>query len=511
MKVPTAILIMPIIRTKTQRIKMKYLRIFTGLLIGLLYIPIVSAQFPQNLTYQSIQPPNLILPNYLDSITDASVPDAISIKRITQYEPNWDWYPVHDYAKIQPWNADASIYRFAAVAIYDASTYQMIRALPGSQIYPCYWSNTNPDLLYSFRESGYIRTYAVSTNTVSDMNTDIQGYDIVKLGPGEGNIDKNDKYVALIGKRGSDMDVIVFDLQLNQIVHTETFAGAWGNSNDVPDYVDWVSVSQSGNYVGIMWNHNTTSQSNPFNNHYGVELYNTTDMQYLRRIAIYGNHGDFGYAQDGSEVFVQFWGPTGTLNMYYLNGNGRVVLSTNPDFGGEGHVSCRNINRPGYAYVSQDEENRSGQIIAFKLDNSGLVEHFGHHFGTASSYLKSPMPVPTPNGDKIMFKSDFGDPNTDVIYVFESTIKNNTTSVDPTHNPQQIILIPNPAHNQIQLASKTMIKNITIYNCLGQIVKKIQNINTDLKTIDVSNLTRGTYFVKIRTSEGIMDKKMMLN
>jgi len=489
---------------------MEQIKIFLNVFLIFFFLQNINAQFPTDVSYQSIQPPNLSLPNYLSSITDTSVPDAISIKRITQYEPNWNWYPIHDYSKIQPWNADASIYRFAAVAIYNANTHQLIRELPGSQIYPCYWSNTNPDLLYSFRESGYIRTYSVSTNTVTDMNTSIQGYDIVKLGPGEGNIDKNDKYVALIGKSGTDMDVIVFDLQLNQIVHTETFAGAWGNANDVPDYVDWVSVSQSGDYVGIMWNHNVTSQANPFNGHYGVELYNTTGMQYLRRIAIYGNHGDFGYAQNGDEVFVQFWGPTGTLNMYYLNGNGRIVLSTNANFAGEGHVSCRNINRPGYAYVSQDEENRSGQIVAFKLDNSGLVEHFGHHFGTASSYLKSPMPVPSPNGDKVMFKSDFGDPTADVIYVFESTLNSNTTSVNSDNNLQQINVYPNPAIDFINIDSETKINEIKIYNNIGQLVKKLKLNTSNKVNINVANLKNGIYLMKISSAEKTLFKKFVI-
>ena len=490
---------------------MKYKRFITGLFISLLYSQVVNAQFPKDTSYQSIQPPNLSLPDYLESVVDYSVPNAISIKRITQYEPNWNWYPVHEYAKIQPWNADASIYKFYAYAIYDANTHQMIRELPGSQIYPCYWSNTNSDLMYSFRENGYIRTYSVSTNTVTDLNTDIKGYDIVELGPWEGNIDKNDKYVALVGKRGHDMDVIVFDLQLNQIVHTEIFSGAWGNGDDIPEFVDWVSVSQSGNYVGIMWDNIKTSEANPFNSHYGVEIYNIIDMQYLRRIVNYGNHGDFGYAQDGNEVFVQLGGGTGTLNMFYLDTMQRVVLSENMDFDGAGHVSCRNINRPGYAYVSQDGAYFSGQIIAFKLDNSGLVEHFGHHFSTSSSYLKSPMPVPAPNGDKIMFKSDFGDTTSDVIYVFESKIKN-ITSVRATSSVKKLVNIyPNPAYNKIHIKSKTIIKSITIYNCLGQTVKKIHNINNNLKIIDVSSLTKGIYFIEIMTLEGIMDKKIILS
>ena len=412
---------------------MRTIKTFLSILFFLMFFQSIIAQFPSDIPYKSIVSPTPALPDYLQSVEDTSVSDAITIKRITKYNSKCDWYPTHDYAKIQPWNSDASLYKIRAVAIYDAITHQKYRDLPGGQIYPVYWSNTNSDLMYSFREDGAIKTYTVSTDSVQTI-FNLTGYDIVKLGPGEGNIDKNDHYVVLIGKRGLDMDVIIFNLQTIQIMHTETFTGAWGNNSSVPEYVDWVSVSQSGNFVGIMWNHNTTSQGNPFNGHYGVEIYNTTNMKYLRRIVDYGNHGDFGYAVNGDEVFVQFWGPTGTVNMYYLNRTERVVLSTHSDFNSEGHISCRNLNRPGWAYVSQDYQDHSGQIIAIKLDHSGLVEHFGHHYSSSANYTKSPMPVPSPNGDKIMFKSDFGfNTNPAEVYVFEST-KTDILSTDSQGN-----------------------------------------------------------------------------
>jgi len=469
------------------------------LLIFITFISIileVEAQFPSEGQYQTIFSAIPAMPDYLSTIEDTSVPDAITIKRITTYNAQHDWYPTHDYAKIQPWNADASLYRISAVALYDATTHQEYRDLPGGQIYPVYWSNTDRNLMYSFRENGDIRTYTVSTENVQTVHS-LVGYDIVKLGPGEGNIDITDHYVALIGKRGVDMDVIIFDLQMNEVVHTEVFSGAWGNATDVPDYVDWVSVSQSGDYVGIMWNHNTTSQGDPFNNHYGVEIYNTVDMQYKRRIAKYGNHGDFGYAQDGDEVFVQFWGETGTLNMYYLNRLERVVLSTHADFNSEGHVSCRNLNRPGYAYVSQDNQDHSGQIIAFKLDSSGLVEHFGHHYSSASSYVKSPMPVPTPNGEKVIFKSDFGnDANADEAYVFEA-YKSTISNIDENPNNLAIKISPNPAVNNIDIISNQILTEIKLYSSLGILVKSIAGVNSKTKRINIATLPIGIYFLTI--------------
>jgi hypothetical protein len=473
----------------------------------------IHAQFPIDAPYQSNLSTTPALPDYLESIIDNSVPSDITIKRITQYIPEWDWYPHHEYAKAQPWNADASVYKFYTVALYDAISHQMIKDLPGSPLYPTYWSNIDANILYGFKENGDIKTYSLDTEQIDLLShiyfdeTNAIDYDIVKLGPGEGNIDKNDHYVAFVGKRGLDMYVIVYDLQLHQVKHTKLFAGAWGNGTEVPDYVDWVSVSQSGDYVGIMWNHNTTSEENPFNTHYGVEIYNSIDMQYLRRISSYGNHGDFGFAQNGDEVFVQFWGPTGSLNMYFLDRLERVVLSSNSDFSGEGHISCRNLNRPGWAYVSQDEEVHTGQIVAIKLDDSGIVEHFGHHYSTASTYDKSPMPCPNPNGDKIMYKSDFGDATTEIIYCFEAK-SYDTASITET-NTDIVQAYPNPTSSFINLQSKNTITAVFIYNTIGDLKKTIYPNNSKSLYIDLTSFKKGIYLLKTVAKDTSITHKIL--
>lgn len=404
---------------------MKRKNILITLLLIILYFQSVKAQFPTDLPYQSIAPPALTLPNYLDFVIDSSVVDPIRMTRVTDFYQPWNWYPKHEYSKTQVWNADQTLIRIRSWRILDATTFGELHTLTGD-IYPSYWSNTDPDLIWSFKENGDIKKHTVSTETTQTVAA-IPGYDIIKLGPGEGNIDKNDHFVALVGKSGVDLDVIIFDLQTLQIVHTETFAGAWGNgSNSSPQYIDWISTSQSGDHVVIMWNHNTTSQSNPFNTHYGVEVFNTLDMQYQNRIISYGNHGDLGYSVAGDEVLVQFYGQYGggTLYMHKLDGTGSsIILSTHSDFGVDGHISCRNLNRPGWAYLSHNSVTQSGQMIAVKLDNSGLVEHFGHHFSSNTTYDKASMPVASPSGDKIFFRSDFGDAaNVDLTYCFEAKL-----------------------------------------------------------------------------------------
>lgn len=380
-----------------------------------------TAVYPPNTVYQPIFTETPPMPDYLASITDTTT--AVQIKRITQPDALYrSGYPTQSYAKNQPWNADASLYKFYTVAVYDADTHQLVRELPGN-LYESFWSNADPDLIYSFTEDGIIQTYRVSTEQTDVLYT-LTGYDRVKLGPGEGNIDINDKYVALVGRSGADLDVIVFDLQAKQIVTTKTFPGAWGPVGDteLPEHFDWVSVSQSGDYVVMSWISGSPGDVVPFDGHYGVEVYSAADMSFQRRLVRYGNHGDLGFTPAGEEVYVQFWGDNGTINAYHLSDGQVDVIHTHDDFGvGHAHISCRNILRPGWAYVSTGQP-RGGMIIAIKLDGSQIIEHFGHHFSSEASYKKSPMPVPSPDGSVVMFKSDFGDDSDpDEAYAFEAS------------------------------------------------------------------------------------------
>lgn len=482
----------------------------------LLSIKVMHAQYPVDTEYKSIPTPEMAMPDYLETIVDNTIPTPLNVQRITTYYEPWEWYPTYEYPKIQVWNANQTLYRIRSWKVFNAKNHKEVQELTGS-IYPSYWSNVNPDLIWSFKIDGTIKKYWVSTNTEETVGK-IDGYDHIKLGPWEGNFDKKDKFVALVGKKGADLDVIIYDLQNLEIIHTENFAGAWdtGNPNSAgqdPKYIDWVSVSQSGDYVGIMWDHNVTSIDNPFNGqHYGVEIYRTTDMKFLRRIADYGDHGDFGYDTNGAEVFVQFWGPNNKdfVNMYYLDRMERVPIATHHDFAYAGHISCRNINRPGWTYLTISSKNQSGQILALKLDKSGIVEHFGHHFSTSTTYDKVPMGVPSPDGKKLLFKSDFGDAeNHDLAYCFEVTLPKVNAS-DDISDEHQVLIFPNPANDNFTIKSNETIKEIAIFNLLGQKVKSIKMENSKSIAVDISSFDKGVYMVNISTGKKTITRKIII-
>jgi hypothetical protein len=75
-------------------------------------------------------------------------------------------------------------------------------------------------------------------------------------------------------------------------------------------------------------------------------------------------------------------------------------------------------------------------------------------------------------------------------------------------NENEINLYPVPTQNEINLISNKKLLNIEIVNSKGQLVMTIDRLNSRNHTkIDISSLTNGIYFIKIKTIEGLSVKK----
>ena len=92
--------------------------------------------------------------------------------------------------------------------------------------------------------------------------------------------------------------------------------------------------------------------------------------------------------------------------------DGKVTALTDP--AGEAavsHVSMRNTDRPGWAYVSYFRapgKHFNGEIIAVKLDGSREVEHWVHyHSLTPGCYRCEAHPVPSRDGRRVLFASNW--------------------------------------------------------------------------------------------------------
>lgn len=73
---------------------------------------------------------------------------------------------------------------------------------------------------------------------------------------------------------------------------------------------------------------------------------------------------------------------------------------------------------------------------------------------------------------------------------------------------QSFVLYPNPVTNELNIAvsNSEIVENVAIYNLTGQLVKSLKG---DIKTVDMSDLSSGNYFVKVQTNQGVMNKKII--
>lgn len=101
---------------------------------------------------------------------------------------------------------------------------------------------------------------------------------------------------------------------------------------------------------------------------------------------------------------------------------------------------------------------------------------------------------------------------TSVIYYTVDTIfVNSNTSSLLEHNQLDFNakLFPNPAKEFVHLSFEKAPKSVQLLNINGQLVKELNVVNQSEK-INLSNLTKGVYFVRLIYSEGVSTKKLVL-
>ncbi len=154
--------------------------------------------------------------------------------------------------------------------------------------------------------------------------------------------------------------------------------------------------------------------------------------------------------------------------------------------GNELEFFFENINLP----PSSIDEPASNGFIAFKIKPAATVSLGSVLENTASIYFDFNFPIVT---------------NTTATTVVDLALANQT------FDPNSFTLHPNPVKNIVHLTAKNAaIQSVSIYNLLGQIVKRMQaqELNS-LETIDVSGLKTGTYFMEIISNQGKSTQKFI--
>jgi len=332
------------------------------------------------------------------------------------------------YSKVQSWNSDMTHLRIGN-RLYDAHTLTEIDITKNKTQSEAYhtlcsrssdyfrWSSKVPNRFFVLNSSKQFVQAEIMGNDIncSTILEPFLEYEVVHLGPHEGNIDVDDKYVVFIAKKPDDttLYVILYDIENKVKVWTKTMPSqAWewvtinGSSFWKPSTLDWISISPSGKY--IVFNNDNGYTDGMYS--YDINLSNKTKLQYKwdgdGNLYSEGGHGDMGYDTDGHEVWVQFISGLGIYSFNLDNPTelGKELLGS--PYGG-GHISCRNTKRPGWCYITTVGTNYK-RIFALKLDGTGEENVQNYTQSHIDNNFHETYGSTSPDGTKMIFNSHWG-------------------------------------------------------------------------------------------------------
>lgn len=393
----------------------------------------------------------------------------------------WGTNARHQYSKNQPWNADQSLVAVKAagkIYLLDGSTYKPVENQCDSRIVTL-WHPTLPNI----RIKNWGDTLAWR---------DIERCEVVKrwslpfiadaIGSWEGNPSLDGRFIAMGDTTGVDSagrtfsrKVVIVDMERDKVgpeidVHQEC-----KDSGATACYVGWPSVSPSGKYLVVHFYHRSpegklVGQTGKRVYEINPDTLTVTPRVYDRPLPEERNpgadskkgyvfsagHADMGFDAEGNEVLVgtTHWSLKGkVLDGKLLGGitavrldTGEIVpLTDSKNEAPPSHVSLRNYQRPGWAYVTyhparpDQGQKFSGEIVAVALDGSKRVERIAHHHSVREDvYNAEPHSVPSPDGKHVIFASDWAERCSSPCGIFKETFQSYAVANRPTTQPDPI-------------------------------------------------------------------------
>jgi hypothetical protein len=375
--------------------------------------------------------PHVSQPGYLESYTDPVF--GTRITRITG-EPGADipnvegqWAPIarHHYSKDGPWNCDQSLLYLARHQgrpnhlFLDGRTYEVRFARPGAPGTERRWHPKEPAIMIYVKDNR-IGRWNVLEDTTQTLAT-LPGYSEFRIGPWEGNLSRDGRMMVVDGKRGADRTAFAYDLE---------------KKHKYPDVllnevrVDWVSISASGKYIVL--NGRISGERGD-----ETQVYDLQGNKVGELWSEYGrpSHYDLTLDENGDDVAVgvsKSKPDDGRVIKRRLS-DGQVTVLTPGGYAS--HTSARNVNRPGWAYVTYQHRGPTwppfwDEVVAVKLDGSQTVERIAHLRTKRTDYLTEAHAVPSPDGRRILWAGNWESPTGRPIgtYVAHSAISEDVTS-----------------------------------------------------------------------------------
>jgi len=349
----------------------------------------------------------------------------------------------HVYSKQEPWSADESL-----ISIENRSSdgpNPLI--LDGFTYLPKYAPCGNYDL-YDYRWHPS-RAHPHEQINVNSSGTHLSWFDVVSctetrswllpiaanygIGSGEGNPSNDGRFVLIQGTQ--QIYVVDMDPQPPFAPYPSQRIGpalVVSNCGLSDCSIDWAGMSASGKYAVVSYNgdHPRVFDVNTSTLALTPHAMSTTPCDNIGTAA-----GGFMYSLGHADVAVnpfdsnedvlvgqdECFPSSGQWNGVLISHvmmarlrDGQITALTDPNNEAfASHISTRNVNRPGWAYVDyyvEDGKRFSAEVIAVKLDGSQAVQRFAHeHSAFSGCYRCEPHASPSPDGRRIIFASNWAD------------------------------------------------------------------------------------------------------
>lgn len=338
------------------------------------------------------------MPAYLGTTTDGNHGTEIARVGQTHLDRNM-------YSSAAAWNCDGTLFAISFGSgherIYDTTTspWTLLNSNASAFSSDTSWDDTNPLRFYRGSGSSIVR-YTVNATTgaiATDTSWSVGSHDSVKLGGDQGQ-QAGDFVPYVFTDSGSEGYGV-----LNIATGMRWERGPYGSNA-----VDAVYISPDGSYCVVCFTAEGTGGSQ------GTWAMNASDGSSLRRVTTAQAHADMGQRTNGNQVLVlcscasDGVGGGSTIGMYDLDdGDTFTALVT---YWPGGHISCRNIARPGFVYVSNNlaygTSDYAGRQDLFAVDfedppaAGGDVEYYAkqHAHDPRLSYNYDPMATVSPDG-----------------------------------------------------------------------------------------------------------------
>jgi len=278
------------------------------------------------------------------------------------------------------------------------------------------------------------------------------------------------------------------------------------------------------------------ANGNVFAYNYSTEVYrngsNEFPSDFGGDISLHG-HYSFANLFEGnivqSLVIDEYWGPSGPNNTFFRNRMERygIYMSTSAT-NNSNFVGNETIGSFPYGFYAI----RGKGNFVFANNRNGLVSPANTTFLSDSSYFYTTIPsfwdIPDKwpsigisndlNAGTIPAKNRY---NAGIYTIASNELTTDANKISSSQNNfdqiNQLEVMPNPARDYVFVnidSSGNMIAHLNFINLQGKVMKKgdfyILPKGKIRKTIDISNLSNGVYFMRLATDNGVFAQKLMV-